>query len=75
MKILLSKISETFVILLSIFTLGLFIPLLTAIFVAITTTATISQGVSSVPFWIFTIIGWIVSACYINYIVTIEENK
>lgn len=66
MKTLSIKILNAFLILLSIFLLGIFIPMISSIFITITTETTLSECIESLPFWIITFMGWIVAGTYIN---------
>lgn len=73
MKTFIKKILYTLIILFSVFLLGIFIPLLISLFIFVFTEFSIVKCISSVPFWIFTILGWIISSFYVNGIVK-ESN-
>lgn len=70
MKNLINKVFNTILILLSITILGIFIPLIVSFFISILTPATFADCTISIPFWLFTIIGWIISAAYVNDVIT-----
>jgi tryptophan-rich sensory protein len=70
MKNLINKTFNTLLILLSISILGIFIPLIVSFFISILTPATFLDCSTTVPFWLFTVIGWIASAVYVNDIIT-----
>lgn len=70
MKNLVNRILQTMVILSSIICLGIFIPLIVSLFISMLTPATFIDCTTCVPFWIVTIIGWFVSAIYVNDVVT-----
>lgn len=60
MKNLIKKLSLS-LLLLSIITIsGFIIPLIVTIFITITTEATITDCVTTIPFWLFVVIGWMV---------------
>lgn len=67
MEKILFKTGEAVVVLLSILFLGNLIPTTVSMCIAICTKETF-EGIitSSVVYWLFTIIGWIVAAIYIN---------
>jgi len=67
MEKLLFKTGEAMLVLLSIFVLGIFVPFLISAIVAGASEITLGGIIAnSVPFWIGTIIGWFISAIYIN---------
>lgn len=66
MKHLLKKLFFALVVLLSIFILGIFVPMIISIFISIVTDATLTDCIQTVPFVLFSIIGFICSAIYIN---------
>lgn len=72
MKNLFEKVGIAFIALISIIALGLLVPMLVSTFVVLTTSSTLEQCVTSVPFWIFTILGWIISGIYVNESITDE---
>jgi hypothetical protein len=64
-----------FALLVSIITLcGFIVPLIVSIFVIITTENTITDCVTTIPFWLFTIIGWIVFSILSSELLE-KENK
>lgn len=70
MKTLLKKLLYALLILFSIFILGIFIPMIISLFIVMTTPATLTNCIETAPFWIFTILGWIISSIYINEEIT-----
>ena len=72
MKTLLNKVLEAIVVLLSIFILGLMIPMLTSLILVVSSSTHFDECIHSGQFWIFTLIGWIVAGCYINDATTDE---
>ena len=70
MKKLINQVFYALICLTSIFILGIFIPVMISLFATLSTPATFVDCTTSVPFWIFTIIGWFVSAIYVNDILT-----
>lgn len=70
MKRLLNKVLEAIVVLLSIFILGLLVPMLTSLLIVSLSNTHFDECIHSGPFWIFTLIGWIVAGCYINDTIT-----
>ncbi len=66
MKHLLKKLFFALVVLLSIFILGIFVPMIISIFISIVTNATLQDCIQTVPFILFCVIGNIISACYIS---------
>lgn len=67
MKNLINKSLEAILILLIVFILGLFVPMLiTTLVVTFTKTTYNEVFTSSVVFWIFTVIGWVCSAIFVN---------
>lgn len=69
-KLLLTLI-KSLLILLSVFILGLFVPFMVSTFIVLTNDiVTYSDCVTIFPFWLFTLIGWIVASVYINEEVT-----
>lgn len=70
MKHLLLKTTEAILILLSIFFIGILIPMvITTLCVIFVDNATYTEAVSSPIFWIFSVIGWVIAGCYINEVV------
>jgi hypothetical protein len=64
---IIKKTGEAIVILLTVFFLGLLIPMLiTTLCVIFVADATYAEAMNSVPFWLFTIVGWVIAGCYIN---------
>jgi len=64
---LIKKTIEAFMILGIIFVMGLFVPMLISLFVVIFTSATFESIISEgVVFWLFTVIGWFLSAFFVN---------
>lgn len=73
-QIIFEKLIEAIIILLSVFILGVFIPFLIASLVVLSTDTTYCQIIGGgALFWVFSVIGWIISAVYINEMVT-EDN-
>jgi len=70
MKNLIEKLANSMLVLLSVFILGIFFPLLTSIFVASTTEITFSSCVSFPPFWIGCFLGWVIAIFYVNEKIT-----
>ena len=70
MKNLINKVFNTLLILLSISILGIFIPLIVSLFISILTPATFLECTTTIPFWLFTIFGWIIFTVYVNEIIT-----
>lgn len=70
MKNLIEKLAYTMLVLLSVFILGIFFPLLTSIFVASTTKTTFSECIEFVPFWVVSFIGWFIAIFYVNEKIT-----
>jgi hypothetical protein len=70
MKNLIKTVFNSLLILISISILGISIPLIVSLFISILTPATFLDCSVSVPFWLFTVIGWITSAVYVNDIIT-----
>lgn len=66
MKHLLKKLFFALVVLLSIFILGMFVPIIISIFITITTDATLQDCIQTVPFILFSVIGVIIAGCYVN---------
>jgi hypothetical protein len=66
MKHLLKKLLFALVVLLSIFILGIFVPMIISLFITMVTEATLTDCVKTAPFILFSIIGIICSAIYIN---------
>lgn len=71
MKTFINNILFALLILFAIFILGMTPSMLVSILISVTTDATFQDCVITVPFWIFTFIGWITSAVYVNE----EVNK
>jgi hypothetical protein len=72
MKNLIKTVFNSLLILISISILGISIPLIVSLFISILTPATFLDCSVSVPFWLFTVIGWIISTVYVNEIITDE---
>lgn len=73
MKKLLNQVVIALVAMLSVIILGLFIPMLVSLFVIACTETTLSDAVTCVPFWIFTILGWILGSFYVNDVLVGDE--
>lgn len=73
MKRLLNKVLEAIVVLLSIFILGLMLPMLTSLVLVIFSNTHFDECIHSGPFWIFTLIGWFIAGCYINDAIIKDE--
>ena len=69
MKNLLNKTAIAILILLCIIVLGLVVPITLTIVLKIITPISWIDCTTSVPFWICTVIGWLVSAIYINEVI------
>jgi len=67
MKHLLKKLLFALVVLLSIFILGIFVPMIISLFIIITTEATLIDCIQTVPFILFSVIGCIISGLYISH--------
>jgi len=68
MKTLLLKVLEAIIVLVSVFVLGILPSTLVSSFITLFTNATFIECVVTGPFWIVTVLGWITSSCYLNYI-------
>ena len=67
MKNLISKTVEAFLIIGIVFVLGLLVPMLVTTLVVVFTKETFNNIIgTSVIFWLFTIIGWIISAIFVD---------
>lgn len=67
MKNLFKRTIELVQVVLIVFFLGLLIPILISTIVVLNTKATFGEIISeSVIFWIFTIIGWILAAIFVD---------
>lgn len=66
MKKTLNALITGILVLLSIFLLGIFIPILTSLLLIITSNTSTQDCITSLPFWLFTIVGWIIAAIYVN---------
>jgi len=66
MKHLLKKLLFALVILLSMFILGIFVPMIISLFITMVTESTLADCVKTAPFILFSITGNICSAIYIN---------
>jgi len=73
MKTLLNKVLEAIVVLLSIFILGLMIPILTSLVVVVFSNTQFDECVHTGLFWFITLLGWIISIAYMCYIY--DNNK
>jgi len=73
MKTLLKKVLEAVIVLLSIFILGLMLPMLTSLIFVIFSNTQFDECIHTGQFWLFTILGWIVAGCYIGHVY--DENK
>jgi hypothetical protein len=72
MKHLMTKTLEAILILLSIFILGIFVPFIMSLFIAMFTKNTLSECITTVPFCILALIGWLISANYLNDVICNE---
>jgi flagellar biosynthesis protein FliQ len=70
MKNLIQKLAYTMLVLLSVFILGIFFPLLISVFVASTTKITFSECIEFVPFWVICFLGWFIAIFYVNEKIT-----
>jgi flagellar biosynthesis protein FliQ len=70
MKNLIEKLAYTMLVLLSVFILGIFFPLLISVFVASTTEITFSECIKFVPFWVICFLGWFIAIFYVNEKIT-----
>jgi hypothetical protein len=68
MKTLISKTFNAIVIIICTFILGISIPMIVSVLLSLLTPATFADCTNSVPFWLFTVIGTIISAIYINHV-------
>ena len=66
MKTFIDKILLTVIILLSVFTLGILLPIIISLFISITTVITFEECVLTGVFWIITLLGWGCASIYIN---------
>lgn len=67
MKHLLNSAVKALMILFIIFIMGLFVPMLITTLLVILTKTTYTEVITeSVVFWLFTIIGWFMSAIFVN---------
>lgn len=73
MKRLLNKVLEAIVVLLSIFILGIFLPMSIVLIVTSFTNAHIDECIMYPGFWVLSIIGWIIADCYMDHILK-DEN-
>ena len=72
MRHLTFKIIEALIVVIATFVLGILFPILVSTMLTIMTKATYIDCICSVPFWIFTVLGWVVAGVYINETVTEE---
>lgn len=70
MKHLINKVFYAILILLSITILGISVPIMVSLLLTLLTPASFEQCTTSVPFWLITIIGWFISAFYVNDLIT-----
>jgi ABC-type polysaccharide transport system permease subunit len=68
MKTLISKTFNAIVIIICTLMLGISVPMIVSILLSLLTPATFVDCTNSVPFWLFTIIGTIISGVYVNNI-------
>jgi len=66
MKNVLKQTFLAILVLLCVFLLGITPCMIISIFIAIVSEATLSDCIQTVPFILFSVLGIIVSACYIN---------
>jgi len=71
---LINKVTDALVILTAIFILGIFVPIAFSILLTIFSDTTFNECTMSVPFWIFTVIGVVISACYISHLIEERDN-
>ena len=74
MKHLITKVSEAILILISGVILGLILPLFFSLIISILTSFKFIEVTSSVPFWVFSIIGIVSAYVYINSIIGSKDN-
>jgi uncharacterized BrkB/YihY/UPF0761 family membrane protein len=60
------KLLDALYIIFSVFIIGLASPSLVSAFIALTTEAKFSECVETFPFWLFTVLGWIIGGVYVN---------
>jgi hypothetical protein len=60
------KLLEALYIIFSVFIIGIAFPVLVSAFIALTTEVKFSDCVETPPFWLFTLLGWIVGGVYVN---------
>jgi hypothetical protein len=70
--IVLSKFLEALVVLITIFLLGISVPMIVSCFIAIFTEVTVSQCVSSEIFWFLSFVGVVISGIYINHSISTD---
>jgi hypothetical protein len=68
MKTLISKTFNAIVIIICTFILGISVPMIVSILLLLLTPITFADCTNSVPFWLFTVIGTIISASYIDHV-------
>lgn len=66
MKTLLYKILEAIIVLLSVFILGILIPILTSLILVTFSNMQFDECICSGLFWTFTVISWFFAGTYIN---------
>lgn len=64
MKTTLKTLLNGILILLSIFLLGIFFPILVSLLLIINTNISLEECIITNTFWIFTIVGWFVAAIF-----------
>jgi hypothetical protein len=60
------KLLDALYTIFSVFIIGLAFPVLVSAFIALTTEATFSDAVECPAFWVFALLGWIISGVYLN---------
>lgn len=65
-KSILSKAIELTLLIVLTTLIGMLFPIIVSIAVSLTTEATMTSCVESVPFWIFTGLGWIYTGCLLT---------
>lgn len=66
MKTFIKNILFTLLILLSVFILGIILPVTVSSFIVLTTKATFEECVQTGIFWFTTLLGWLCASVYVN---------
>jgi hypothetical protein len=74
MKHLIRKVSEAILILISGVILGLILPLFFSLIISILTSFKLIEVTSSVPFWVFSVIGIGLAYVYINSLIGSKDS-